>query len=67
MKIIAYGYAMDDGSYLRDIWNMLDHFIVLISILDMSLSGSNIKLLKILRLLRVLRLLRMVSRNEDMK
>ena len=42
MKIIAYGYAMDQGSYLRDIWNMLDHFIVLISIVDMTLTGSNI-------------------------
>jgi len=42
MKIIAYGYIMDQGSYLRDIWNTLDHFIVLISIVDMSLSGSNI-------------------------
>jgi voltage-dependent calcium channel L type alpha-1D len=42
MKIIAYGYVMDQGSYLRDIWNMLDHFIVLISIVDMSLIGSNI-------------------------
>lgn len=37
MKIIAYGYIMDNGSYLRDIWNMLDHFIVLISVVDMSL------------------------------
>ena len=43
MKIIANGYAMDEGSYLRDVWNMLDHFIVLISIIDMSLSGSDIK------------------------
>ena len=43
MKIIANGYAMDEGSYLRDVWNMLDHFIVLISIVDMSLSGSDIK------------------------
>lgn len=42
MKIIAYGYTMDQGSYLRDIWNMLDHFIVLISIVDMTLTGSNI-------------------------
>ena len=43
MKIIANGDAMDEGSYLRDVWNMLDHFIVLISIVDMSLSGSDIK------------------------
>ena len=43
MKIIANGYEMDEGSYLRDVWNMLDHFIVLISIVDMSLSGSDIK------------------------
>jgi len=42
MKIIAFGYIMDNDSYLRDFWNMLDHFIVLISIFDMSFSNSNI-------------------------
>jgi voltage-dependent calcium channel L type alpha-1D len=37
IKTIALGLIMDQGSYLRDSWNQLDFFIVISSILDMSL------------------------------
>jgi len=37
-KIIAIGLIMDEGSYLTESWNYLDFFIVMSSILDMSLS-----------------------------
>ena len=30
MKILAYGFAMHDGAYLRNAWNMLDFTIVVI-------------------------------------
>lgn len=30
MKIIAYGFAMHAGAYLRNGWNMLDFTIVVI-------------------------------------
>jgi hypothetical protein len=36
-KLIAMGIIMDEGSYLRDNWNQLDFFIVMASIVDMSL------------------------------
>mgnify|MGYP006089370477 FL=1 len=36
-KLIAMGIIMDEGSYLRDSWNQLDFFIVMASIVDMSL------------------------------
>jgi hypothetical protein len=58
---------MDDGSYLRDGWNQLDFFIVVTSVLDMSLSNINLPVLKILRLLRTLRPLRVISHNVSMK
>ena len=66
-KICAMGFAMDQGSYIRDTWNQLDFFIVCSSILDLSLSNIDIPALKILRLLRTLRPLRVISHNVAMK
>ena len=67
IKTIALGLIMDQGSYLRDSWNQLDFFIVCSSILDMSLTGSDLEAMKILRILRTLRPLRIISNNEAMK
>jgi hypothetical protein len=55
---------MDNNSYLRDYWNILDFFIVITSILDYILSNSSFPDLKVLRLLRTLRPLRFISRND---
>ena len=63
LKVIALGFTMDDGSYLRDSWNGLDFFIVVTSIIDMSLTGTDIPALKVLRLLRMIRPLRVISHN----
>ena len=67
IKIIALGFVIDRGSYLRESWNILDFFIVFCSILDMSLSTINITFLRILRIIRVLRPLRIISHNKDLK
>jgi hypothetical protein len=67
IKIIALGLVMDSGSYLRESWNIMDFFIVLFSILDMSLSSIDITFLRILRMIRVLRPLRFISHNKDLK
>jgi len=63
-KIISRGFIMEDGSYLRESWNQLDFFIVVTSLIDMSLSGTvDVGVLKILRMLRILRPLRVISHN----
>ena len=67
LKIIALGFAMDDGSYLRDSWNKLDFFIVVTSNIDMALSGTDIPALKVLRMLRLIRPLRVISHNPQLK
>jgi hypothetical protein len=67
IKLIALGFVMDKGTYCRDSWNQLDGFIVSSSILDMSLSGSNIPALKVLKLLRSLRPLKFINKNLAMK
>ena len=63
LKIIALGFAMDEGSYLRDSWNKLDFFIVVTSNIDMMLSNTDIPALKVLRMLRMIRPLRVISHN----
>jgi hypothetical protein len=58
---------MDNNSYLRNNWNILDFFIVLSSMVDLIFSGINLPVIKILRLLRTLRPLRFISHNNSMK
>ena len=66
-KIIALGFSMDEGSYLRDSWNKLDFFIVSTSLIDMMLTNTDIPALKILRMLRMIRPLRVISHNPELK
>ena len=66
-KIVALGFIMDKGTYLRDTWNDLDFFIVVTSMIDLMLSGVDIPAVKILRLLRTLRPLRFLSHNKAMR
>ena len=47
-KIISYGFFFDEGSYLRNGWNILDFFIVAISIIDMSVTDLNLSFQKVL-------------------
>ncbi|XP_059469831.1 muscle calcium channel subunit alpha-1 isoform X4 [Neocloeon triangulifer] len=62
MKIIAYGFIMHQGSYLRNGWNLLDFTIVVIGVISTTLSSLNLNLdVKALRAFRVLRPLRLVS------
>ncbi|KAL4431571.1 hypothetical protein ABPG74_017276 [Tetrahymena malaccensis] len=67
VKVISLGFFFDEGSYLRDSWSQLDFFIVVSSIVDLSLSQINLGAIKILRLLRTLRPLRLLSQNKSMK
>ena len=67
LKILALGFAMDEGSYLRDSWNKLDFFIVVTSNIDMILANTDIPALKVLRMLRMIRPLRVISHNPQLK
>lgn len=58
------------NAYLRDTWNILDFFIMMISILDFFITVNDVGDLpsfKALRVLRVLRPLRSVKRIPSMR
>lgn len=67
LKALAFGFVMDNNSYLRDSWSQLDFFIVLSSLIDASVEGVDLSFVKILRLLRTFRPLRFISHNRDIK
>lgn len=54
------GFIIGENVYLKNSWNKLDFFIVIISIIDLSLQGIN---LSIIKLMRTLRALRIITRN----
>ena len=76
-KIIALGFAFDEGSYLRDNWNKIDGLIVICSFIEFhnlfqkyimaTNTSSSVDFLKVLRLLRTLRPLRFISHNMQLK
>ena len=67
MKLIAFGLYMEDkDAYLRDPWNCMDGFIVIIGILGKIISG-NLGWVRSLRTMRVLRPLRVISRVPELK
>jgi hypothetical protein len=42
MKVVSYGFVMGEGSYLEDDWSKMDFFIVVASIIDMSVESIDI-------------------------
>jgi voltage-dependent calcium channel L type alpha-1D len=68
MKVIAYGFIINgEDSYLRNGWNVLDFFIVVISVVSLATSSDRLAKLKALRTFRVLKPLRVLGKNENLK
>uniref|UniRef100_A0A5S6QUK1 Voltage-dependent calcium channel type A subunit alpha-1 n=1 Tax=Trichuris muris TaxID=70415 RepID=A0A5S6QUK1_TRIMR len=59
LKVIAFGFVLHKGSYLRSGWNILDFLVVLsgmISMLPFATSGFDLRTLRAVRVLRPLKL-----------
>eukprot|EP01084_Bolivina_argentea_P090848 163604_1 len=67
LKVLAMGFCMSKGSYLRNRWNQLDFFIVMVTTLGLVGIGGSTGALKKMRILRVILPLRMISRNPELK
>lgn len=67
LKIIAYGFLFNrDVAYLKNGWNIIDMFVVIISLVSINVSNK-LKIIKIFRMFRVLRPLRVISRNKGLR
>lgn len=68
IKIFVFGLVINGkSSYLQSFGNLMDFFIVGLSIVSLTPLSVNLQIFKILRMVRVLRPLRMISRNEGLK
>ncbi|EAR95184.2 cation channel family protein (macronuclear) [Tetrahymena thermophila SB210] len=66
LKIIALGFILPQGAYLKDGWNILDFAIVVSSLLPLVIGSSTVNL-RALRSLRILRPLRTISKVKKLK
>ena len=65
LKILAYGFVFHKDSYLRrEVWNRLDCFIVMASLVSLLPGASRISVVKIMRTLRPLRI---INKSAGMK
>ncbi|KAJ8376492.1 hypothetical protein SKAU_G00070720 [Synaphobranchus kaupii] len=70
IKMIDQGLILHDGSYFRDLWNVLDFIVVVGALIAFALTnnkGRDIKTIKSLRVLRVLRPLKTIKRLPKLK
>ena len=68
MKMVESGIILHEHAYLRNVWNWLDFFIVIISMIGfVPDSSGSLKTLKSLRTVRVLRPLRVIKRHPGLK
>uniref|UniRef100_A0A673K1G6 Voltage-dependent calcium channel type A subunit alpha-1 n=1 Tax=Sinocyclocheilus rhinocerous TaxID=307959 RepID=A0A673K1G6_9TELE len=69
-QMIDQGLILHDGSYFRDLWNILDFIVVVGALIAFALTnnkGRDIKTIKSLRVLRVLRPLKTIKRLPKLK
>uniref|UniRef100_A0A673X0B9 Voltage-dependent calcium channel type A subunit alpha-1 n=1 Tax=Salmo trutta TaxID=8032 RepID=A0A673X0B9_SALTR len=70
IKMTDLGLLLHDGSYFRDLWNILDFIVVVGALIAFALTnnkGRDIKTIKSLRVLRVLRPLKTIKRLPKLK
>jgi hypothetical protein len=67
LKLIAFGFFIEEDSYFRNFWNIMDFTIVITSLLSASLPTLNLNVLKVIRLFRILRPLKLIAKNDGLK
>ena len=66
LKIIAMGFVMREHSYLRDSWNKLDFFVVLMGWISQFLNSGDISAIKVIRILRPLRTINQIPNMSSL-
>ncbi|XP_070175557.1 voltage-dependent calcium channel type A subunit alpha-1-like [Littorina saxatilis] len=66
LKIVALGFVLHKGSYLRNIWNIMDFVVVVTGFLDFMLTSLDQPFVRSLRVLRPLKLVNGIE-SESVK
>lgn len=66
LKIIAMGFVMREHSYLRDSWNKLDFFVVLMGWISQLINSGDISAIKVIRILRPLRTINQIPNMSSL-
>ncbi|XP_046590427.1 voltage-dependent calcium channel type A subunit alpha-1 isoform X6 [Neodiprion lecontei] len=56
LKILALGFVLHRGSYLRNVWNIMDFFVVITGLITVSTQRMDLRTLRAIRVLRPLKL-----------
>ena len=71
LKIISFRFISAEDAYIRDYWNILDFFVVIVGwisfVLERAMNGTKISGLAGLRAFRILRPLKTVKRFKGLK
>ena len=71
LKIVTFSFISAEDAYIKDYWNMLDFFVVLVGwisfIIEKVMNGTKITGLAGLRAFRILRPLKTIKRFKDLK
>jgi hypothetical protein len=71
LKIISFSFLSEEDAYIKDYWNILDFFVVIVGwisfILERAMNGKKISGLAGLRAFRILRPLKTVKRFKGLK
>ncbi|CAH1183785.1 unnamed protein product [Phaedon cochleariae] len=73
LKIVDLGVILHPGSYLREVWNIMDAVVVICALVSMGFDfakrpeAANLSTIKSLRVLRVLRPLKTIKRVPKLK
>jgi hypothetical protein len=55
MRVIANGFILEQDSYLRNGWNIIDVTVVLAGLVELSFQTLNLKSLRVIRIFRPLK------------
>ena len=71
LKIISFTFITEEDAYIKDYWNILDFFVVIVGwisfVLERAMNGKKISGLAGLRAFRILRPLKTVKRFKGLK
>ena len=68
IRVISKGFVVNGPkSYLRSASNVLDFFVVVLSLISVFFSNGKLGFVKILRIARLARPMRLIFRNENLK